>query len=100
MDVSRFSARYAVRPLTEDDIPRVLEVCRQNPLYFQHCPPAATAESIRRDMQALPPRKTLNDKYYVGYFEGDRLIAVMDYIHACPSPQTAFIGFFMLRLLL
>ena len=31
----------------------------------------------------------------MGYFDGDKLIAVMDFIMAYPDEKTAFIGFFM-----
>ena len=40
----------------------------------------ATAQSIVDDMNALPPRTTYDDKYYIGYFEGEKLVAVMDLI--------------------
>ena len=46
-------------------------------------------------MKALPPGKTMQDKYYVGYFSDGELIAVMDYIHAYPDEKTDFLGFFM-----
>lgn len=46
-------------------------------------------------MKALPPGKSYEDKYYLGYLDGGRLIAVMDYINAFPDDQTDFIGFFM-----
>ena len=51
-----------------------------NPLYFQYCPPMATHKSILDDMKALPPRTTYDDKYYMGFYEGDSLVAVMDLI--------------------
>lgn len=34
------------------------------------------------------------DKYYIGYFEGEKLVAVMDLILNFPNKETAFIGFF------
>ena len=46
-------------------------------------------------MKALPPKKEAADKYYVGYYDGGKLIAVMDLILAYPDTETAFIGFFM-----
>ena len=49
------------------------------------------------DMEALPPRTTYDDKYYVGYFEEDRLVAVMDLILRCPNEETAFVGLFMME---
>lgn len=48
------------------------------------------------DLQALPPRKTMQDKYYLGFWNGDRLIAALDLILRFPNDETAFIGFFML----
>jgi GNAT superfamily N-acetyltransferase len=54
-------------------------------------------QSIRDDMNALPPGKTMTDKYYVGYYDKDRLIAVMDLIIGFPNKMTAFIGFFMIE---
>lgn len=46
-------------------------------------------------MKALPPNKEAFDKHYVGYYEGEKLIAVMDLIMEYPDETTAFIGFFM-----
>lgn len=48
-------------------------------------------------MQALPPRKTMEDKYYLGFYEGGRLIAIMDLILGFPKEETAFVGFFMMN---
>ena len=95
IDVSRFSDRYSVRCLREADVPAILSLCSKNPQYYRHCPPFVTRQSIFDDMKALPPRKGYSDKYYVGYFDGNRLIAVMDFIMAYPDEETCFIGFFM-----
>lgn len=38
----------------------------------------------------------MGDKYYLGFFDGSSLIAVLDYIHCYPDNKTGFIGFFML----
>lgn len=89
------SKTYAVRRLTEHDLPAILALCRTNPLFYKHCPPNVTEDSIRADMQALPPGKTPKDKYYLGYFDGNRLAAVLDLILGFPNEETAFIGFFM-----
>lgn len=93
--VSEFSRAYSVRELGKDDLGKIYELCSRNKLYYQHCPPDVTEKSILDDMKALPPGKELHDKYYVGYFEGDTLVAVMDFIMAYPNEKTAFIGFFM-----
>ena len=95
MDVSLLSDRYLVQMMGESDVERIYELCRKNSLYYQYCPPFVSEESIISDMKALPPNKDMWDKYYVGYFDGERLIAVMDLIMGFPDETTAFIGFFM-----
>ena len=96
MDVTQLSKTYNVRRLQEDDIEQICTLCSGNPQYYRYHPPAATADSIREDMRALPPGKDARDKYYVGYFAGDGApVAVMDLILRVPQEQTAFIGFFM-----
>lgn len=98
MDYAKFSTRYQVRQLDETDIPAILALCEKNPQYYEHCPPFVMPQTIREDMQALPPRKTMADKYYLGHFDdAGRLVAVMDFIDHCPNAETAFIGFYMVE---
>ena len=80
MEIQKLSKKYMVRKLNDTDIDKIYEVMQGNPQYFQYCPPMATAQSIADDMNALPPRTTYDDKYYIGYFEGEKLVAVMDLI--------------------
>ena len=97
MEIQKLSKKYMVRKLNDTDIDKIYEVMQGNPLYFQYCPPMATAQSITDDMNALPPRTTYDDKYYIGYFDGEKMIAVMDLILNFPNKETAFIGFFMMN---
>ncbi len=91
------SSVYTVRPIEETDIQTVYALARKNPLFYQHCPPFVTKSSLLADMKALPPNKTLRDKYYLGFWKDGELIAVVDLILAFPNDQTAFIGFFMVN---
>lgn len=95
MDVSLFSDRYHVRRMDRADAAEIYALCRENALYYRYCPPFVTEQSIFADMEALPPNKEAADKYYVGYYDGAELIAVLDLILAYPDEETAFIGFFM-----
>ena len=95
IEVERLSTEYSVRKLTEADIPAILNLYRGNPDYFVHCPPAASTESVCEDMTALPPGKSKGDKYFVDFFKGCELIAVMDLIAQYPDKETAFIGLLM-----
>ena len=97
MNITDISSKYKVRNLGSEDVEEILDLENGNPVYFEYCPPVASAESILEDMKALPPNKTYDDKYYIGFFDGDRLIAVMDLILNYPNNETAFIGFFMMK---
>ena len=96
-NVQKLSKRYDVRRLTEADVDKIYVLSVENFMYYQYCPPFVTRESIFHDMKALPPRTTCDDKYYIGYFEEDKLMAVMDLILGYPNEETAFIGLFMME---
>ncbi|MDD2364239.1 MAG: GNAT family N-acetyltransferase [Eubacteriales bacterium] len=93
--MSEFSCNYQVRRLLPADVGEMLGVCAGNPLYYEHCPPPVSATSLLRDLRALPPGKSENDKFYLGYFSEGRLIAILDLIVDYPVERTVFIGFFM-----
>ncbi len=95
--IEKLSKSCSVRKLTEDDIPKMLELCKNNPLYYEHCPPEVSKDGLRSDMAALPPRKTMEDKYYLGLFQGSELLAILDIITGYPNEETAFWGFFMVK---
>lgn len=86
---------YSARKLIASDVPRVLALYSGNPEYFRHCPPSPSRETIQDDMSVLPQGKKANDKYFIGLFEGNSIIAVMDLIDRYPDDETAFIGLLM-----
>lgn len=96
LPLDRLSKSLTVRELTPHDIPEMLRVARSNPLFYQYMRPDPTAETLEADLTALPPRRTLADKVFFGWFEGDRLVAMMDLILRHPKPDMAFIGWYIL----
>lgn len=97
MDIQGLSARYAVRRLTEADLPELLELAEGNTTYYEHLGQRPTLENLREDLAKLPPRTTSEDKYFLGYYQDGRLCAALDLILHYPTPDTAFIGWFILR---
>ena len=92
------SSVFHVRKLKETDMDDIYGLCCKNEVFYQYHPPFVTRESILEDMEALPPRKTYADKFYVGFYRESELVAVMDLILDYPRPGTAFIGFFMMNM--
>ena len=95
IDEKKLSRRYAVRRLTAEDAEAVYALCHENSIFYRHHPPMVTVESVLEDMNALPPNKTFADKYFVGFWNGEALIAVLDLIDGYPRADIAYIGFFM-----
>ncbi len=96
MPVVRLSGEYSVRELSAADIPEMLRVAQSNPLFYQYMRPDPTEENLAADLTALPPRRTLADKHFFGWFADERLVAMMDLIWRHPKPDMAFIGWFIL----
>lgn len=95
MNIGLLSKKYQVRALDVNDVDIIYEMSCKNEIYYKYHSPFVTEESIVEDMKALPPNKSYDDKYYVGFFEGDSLVANMDLILGYPTDETAFIGLFM-----
>lgn len=96
LKIDRITKKYYVRILDSKDIDAVYELCSKNRLYYQYCPPFITRDGVIEDMEALPPGKKKCDKYFLGYFENDLLIAVLDLIVGYPDISTYYIGLFMM----
>lgn len=86
---------YKARKLTESDVSDILNLYSENTEYFKHCPPSPNRETVKEDLVALPPTKEAADKYFIGIFDGNFLVAVMNLIDKYPDDGTAFIGLFM-----
>ena len=87
---------FTVRPLTADDADEMFRLFGTNPYYFSceqdHPVTRAKTAAVLTD---LPPGRTRADKHVIGFFEHDRLAALMDYIDGYPDPSCLFIGLFM-----
>ena len=95
-DLSKFSTQYSVRYMSDSDADEILAFCLQNEQYYRYCGKQPSRELILRDLHITPPNTPSEAKYYVGYYEENNLVAVMDLIDGYPDNETAFIGFFMM----
>lgn len=95
IDVEKLSGAYVVRRMDGRDVPAIYDLCLSNPQYYRYCGRQLSVEQIERDLAIVPPNTAREQKYYVGFFDGEALVAVMDLIDGYPSADCAFIGFFM-----
>ena len=97
IDISKLSKRYSVRILEEADIEMLVEICKQNTIFYEYTEARPTKENILDDMKETPPGIDMQDKYYFGFFDGRELVAIMDLIDGYPKAEIAYIGFFMMN---
>ncbi len=87
---------YQVRKLDRNDADSVLKLMKTNPRYFSYLQEhEVTYEQVIEDMTELPPNTDTSDKYFVGFYQAENMIAIMDYIDGYPEDDTLFIGLFM-----
>ena len=96
MDIELLSKKYAVRRLDRNDVDIIYDMSCKNEIFYQYHPPFVTKQSIIKDMEALPENKNYDDKYYIGFFENNLLVANMDLILGYPTEEIAFIGLLMI----
>lgn len=95
--ISKISSRYKIKRFSEDDIPDILSLCQRNPTYYRHMKMEPTPENLMETLTVLPPGKTMEDKHFVGFYQKETLIALLDLITGYPNIDTAFIGWFMVN---
>ena len=95
-EIGNISPRFFARRLSEKDAAAVYALESGNADFFALTFSSPSAESFWENLAALPPGKGYKDKYYIGFFDGGRLIAEADLIAGYPDGETAYIGLFML----
>ena len=84
-----------MRRITQADIADVYGLCKSNQKYYAYTNSAPTVESLTEIISRVPEGAELGDKYFVGFYEQDRLVSVLDLITGYPEKDDAFIGWFM-----
>ena len=95
LNIEALSTSHQVRRITQADISDVYALCKSNQKYYAYTNAAPTVESLTEIISSVPEGAGMNDKYFVGFYNRDRLIAVLDLITGYPEKNDAFIGWFM-----
>lgn len=95
LDIQSLATAYDVHRIREADISDVYRLCRSNSKYYEYLGTVPTVESLTEVISSLPDGTGANDKHFVGFYDGNHLVAVMDLITGYPERDDAFIGWFM-----
>ena len=82
--------------MNDSDAEAILEFCKENTQYYEYCQAEPTLEQVMSDLHLAPSGIGPEDKYYVGFYHDDGLVAVMDLVDGFPEDGIVFIGFFMM----
>ena len=95
LDIESLSTAHQVRRITQADISDVYALCKSNQKYYQYTNAAPTVESLTEIITRVPEGAGANDKHFVGFYDGDHLVSVLELITGYPEKNDAFIGWFM-----
>ena len=96
-EIDKLSKTYDVRKLSEADMEMLYAFCSGNPKFYDYCGMDVSVELIERDMKEAPPGIPMEQKHYIGFFENEKLVAIMDLIDGYPCNSCAYIGLFMMN---
>ena len=95
LDIESLSTSHEVRPITQTDISDVYALCKSNQKYYENTNSAPTVESLTEIISRLPENVVPKDKYFVGFYDNEQLVSVLELITGYPESNDAFIGWFM-----
>jgi ribosomal protein S18 acetylase RimI-like enzyme len=95
LNVDALSTSHKVRQITQGDISDVYALCKSNQKYYAYTNTAPTVESLTEIISRVPEGASYCGKHFVGFYEEDKLVAVLDLITGYPESDDAFIGWFM-----
>ncbi|MBU3810609.1 MAG: GNAT family N-acetyltransferase [Candidatus Niameybacter stercoravium] len=65
--------------------------------YYEYFKMEPNSEKIKENLTGLPPNTTMEDKYFTGFYERDKLVAILDLITGYPTEDIAYICWFMMN---
>ena len=97
MDITKLSNKYFVKYLDNSNLDEIVDIFVNNPQFYLYTDARPTKEQALNDMNITPSGIEIAKKHYVGFYDNNELIAIMDLIDGYPTNEIAYIGFFMMK---
>ena len=97
MDIAKLSNKYIVKYLDKSNLDEIVDIFINNPQFYSYTDAKPTKEQAISDMNITPSGIEIAKKHYVGFYDNNELIAIMDLIDGYPINDIAYIGFFMMK---
>ena len=95
LNLDTLSTTYKIKKISEEDISDVYNLCKANTKYYEYAKTEPTKRNLTEVISQLPEGTGPENKYFVGFYDNDKLIAILDLITKYPNVDNAFIGWFM-----
>lgn len=87
---------YNIKKISENEYVELHALHKTNSEYYSYIQDhEVTLDESIEDTVALPPNIGSDSKFYIGFYNNDKLEAIMDYIEGYPSGKIIWIGLFM-----
>lgn len=93
--VEDLTQRYQVRSMT-DYLEELAALYQENPQYFTAIGQEVPTENLWEDLVAVPAGKSSQDKCFLGFWDGAKLVAVLEMVIDYPEENQAYVGLFMM----
>lgn len=99
MNLMNLTSNYHIKRIKQQNFNnesnQIFSLCASNPKYYEYTHETLSLQNLKDDLLALPPKKTEEDKYFIGFYNDEKLIAILDLIQDYPKEEIAYIGLFM-----
>lgn len=69
---------------------------QENPQYFEAMGQEVPTENLWEDLVAVPEGASSENKCFIGFWDGPKLVAVLELLLDYPAENTAYVGLFMM----
>lgn len=84
---------YQVKLLTQAELEEIYALQKEHPAYHaQFLAHELTKADVLADLTTLPAGVSPEQKFYLGFYEADELILIVDLVLDYPKTQNAFLG--------
>lgn len=95
LDIMNLTQNYRVESMT-NHLGALAGIYQENAQYFQAMGKEVPTENLWEDLVAVPEGKSVVDKCFLGFWEGEKLVAVLEMLADYPGENVIYIGLFML----
>ncbi len=93
--ISDLTQRYQVDSMT-NHLEELTALYQENPQYFAAIGQEVPTENLWEDLVAVPAGKSSTDKCFLGFWDGEKLVAVLEMVIDYPDENIAYVGLFMM----